>query len=207
MPRKVKGFSRVDSGDAHGWLVRIKRGDVTRSRFISDSTNGGKNKSKSVAQKVYQDWVAELPEPETAEDKLGKRNNSGVVGVHYSHDVDSRYPGCSYEYYIASWKTEDGKRRNVRFAISRWGKKGAFELACVAREMRSGDRATVEKEYEKRKKSGKLGVKKAAKKAPAKAAATKKTTKKAAVKKTAAKKAATKKKAVTKKKAAKKKKR
>ena len=201
MPRKVKGFSRVDSGDAHGWLVRIKRGDITRSRFISDSTNGGKTKSKAVAQKVYQDWVAELPEPETAEDKLGKRNNSGVVGVHYSHDVDSRYPGCSYEYYIASWKTEDGKRRNVRFAISRWGKKGAFELACIARELRTGDRATVEKEFEKR---GKKGGKAGAKKAPAKAATAKKTTKKAAVKKTAAKKAVTKKKTAKKKTAKKK---
>lgn len=192
MPRKVKGFSRVDSGDAHGWLVRIKRGDITRSRFISDSTNGGKSKSKAVAQKVYQDWVAELPEPETAEDKLGKRNNSGVVGVHYSHDVDSRYPGCSYEYYIASWKTDEGKRRNVRFAISRWGKKGAFDLACIARELRTGDRATVEKEYEKRGKKGvKAVAKKAAKNAPAKAATAKKTTKKT-VKKAAVKKTATK---------------
>ena len=150
MPRKVKGFSRVDSGDAHGWLVRIKRGDVKRSRFISDSTNGGKRKAKLVAEKVYQDWVNELPEPDTAEDKLGRRNASGVVGVHYSYDVDSRYPNCAYEYYIASWKTDDGKRQNVRFSISKWGKKVAFEMACLAREERTTNREKVYKLYEKR---------------------------------------------------------
>ena len=114
--RKVKGFSRVDSGEAHGWLVRIKRGDIKRSRFISDSTHGGKRKSKLVAEKVYQDWVKELPEPDTAEDKLGKRNASGVVGVHYSYDVDARYPNCAYEYYIASWENRrrTASERSVR---------------------------------------------------------------------------------------------
>ena len=149
MARKVKGFSRVDTGDAHGWLVRLKRGDIKRSKFLSDSTHGGKAKAKKAAEKVYKEWEAELPPPETAEDKLGKRNTSGVVGVHYSHDVDARYPNCSYEYYIASWKNEDGQRRNVRFAISKFGKKVAFELAKLAREMRTTDRDKVIAKYEK----------------------------------------------------------
>ena len=225
MPRKVKGYSRVDSGEAHGWLVRIKRGDIKRSRFISDSTHGGKKKSKAVAEQVYQEWADELPEPDTAEDKLGKRNSSGVVGVHYSYDVDARYPNCAYEYYIASWKTEDGRRQNVRFAISKWGKKVAFELACIARAERTTDREKVQKLHEKghdaakaspkkgataKKAAPKKAAKKAAPKKAAKKAAPKKAAKKAAPKK-AAKKAAPKKKAAKKaapkKKAAKKKKR
>lgn len=195
MARKVKGFSRVDSEVAHGWLVRIKRGDVKRSRFISDSTHGGKRKSQLAAQKVYEEWAAELPEPDTAEDKLGKRNSSGVVGVHYSHDVDTRYPNCAYEYYIASWKTPEGQRQNVRFAVSKWGKKMAFELACIARAERSNDREMVLKLHAKGKKAGakkagakkvakkKVATKKVAKKASAKKTATKKVTKKAAKKK------------------------
>ena len=215
MPRKVKGFSRVDSGEAHGWLVRIKRGDVRRSRFISDSTHGGKRKSKQVAEQVYQDWVQELPPPDTAEGKLGKRNASGVVGVHYSHDVDSRYPNCAYEYYIASWKTEDGRRQNVRFSISKWGKKVAFELACLAREERTTDRDKVERLYEKRnkkslKKKSASAKKKAApaakKKAPAKKSTAKKAPKKKASKKKAAKKTPAKSKAAPKKSASAKKK-
>lgn len=187
MPRNVKGFSRVDSGDAHGWLVRIKRGDVKRSRFISDSTHGGKRKSKLVAEQVYQEWVGELPEPDTAEDKLGKRNSSGVVGVHYSHDVDARYPNCAYEYYIASWKTDDGKRQNVRFAISKWGKKVAFELACIARVERTSDRDKVYKIYERntQQKPSQKSAKKSAKKV---AVAAKTKSKKVAAKKSAQKK-------------------
>jgi hypothetical protein len=178
--------------------VRIKRGDIKRSRFISDATHGGKNKSKKLAQQVYDEWVQELPEPDTAEDKLGKRNKSGVVGVHYSYDVDARYPGCAYEYYIASWKTDDGSRQNVRFAVSKWGKKAAFDLACIARELRTTDRSEIEQTYERR---GGKKKKVASKKKKAAAAPAKKTTKKKAA---SAKKKTTKKK-VTKKKAARKK--
>lgn len=185
MARKIKGFSRVESEQAQGWLVRIKRGDLKRSRFISDSANGGKRKSKLVAQKLYDEWVAELPEPETSEDKQNRRNSSGVVGVHYSKDVDARYPNCSYEYYIASWKTDDGRRQNIRFAVSKWGKKGAFKLACIAREERSTDRDKIAKIYGgKPKSSAKPAAKKAAKKkATKKKAAPKKATKKRVAKK------------------------
>ncbi len=197
MARKIKGFSRVDSGDAHGWLVRIKRGDIKRSRFISDATHGGKNKSKKLAEQVYEEWVKELPEPDTAEDKLGKRNTSGVVGVHYSYDVDARYPGCAYEYYIASWKTDDGTRQNVRFAVSKWGKKAAFDLACIARELRTTDRGKIEQAYERQGGKKKKTAVKSSKAAPA---AKKKTANKSA---TSAKKKVAKK--VTKKKTARKK--
>lgn len=191
MPRKIKGFSRVDSGDAHGWLVRIKRGDERKSKFVSDSTSGGKRKGQLIAQKIYEEWVAELPEPETAEGKIGARNSSGVVGVHYSYDVDDRYPNCAYEYYVASWKSDDGRRVNVRFAISKWGKTVAFKLACIARELKSRDREEVTRVYESQKKAGgnKTASKKVATKKPtAKEVAAKKPTKKRTAKKVARKK-------------------
>jgi hypothetical protein len=141
--RKIKGYSRVDSGDSHGWLVRIKRGDTRKSRFISDSTHGGKRKAMLVAKQVYEQWTAEMPEPDTSENKIGARNTSGVVGVHFSHDVDERYPGCEYDSYVASWLDEDGRRRNIRFSCSKYGKKGAFELACIARDKKLADRDKV----------------------------------------------------------------
>lgn len=154
MPRKIKGYSRVDSGDAHGWLVRIKRGDTQKSRFISDSTNGGKRKAMLVAKAIYEQWVNEMPPPKTSENKLGKRNKSGVVGVHHSHDVDERYPGCEYESYIASWLDDDGRRKNVRFSCNKYGD-DAFELACLAREKKLTDREKVIALYSRRKKTSK----------------------------------------------------
>lgn len=208
MPRKLKGYSRVDSetNNAHGWLVRIKRGEERRSRFISDSTHGGKRKSEKVAKAVYDEWVEELPEPETSLDKLGKRNTTGTVGVHHSWDQDNRFPNCKYESYVASWVDEDGKRRNIRFSINKYGKKAAFELACLCRQDRIRDRDSVIAAYEKKngplKKAGKSAAAKKA--APKKAAAKKAPAKKAPAKKAAPKKKAAKK-APAKKKAAKKK--
>ncbi len=142
MPRKIRGFARVESDKAVGWLVRIKRGETRRSRFIADKTYGGKRKAMLVAKKIYEDWVAEMPEPETSKDKVGVRNSTGVVGVHFSHDVDDRYPNCHYQSYIASWLDDKGSRRNVRFSCSKYGD-DAFALACIAREKRLADRNAV----------------------------------------------------------------
>lgn len=205
MPRKIKGFSRVESEDARGWLVRIKRGDIKRSRFVSDSSHGGKRKAQQEAQRIYAEWVKELPAPDTAEDKIGARNTSGVVGVHYSYDVDERYPNCAYEYYIASWKTKDGRRQNIRFAISKWGKKAAFELACIAREKRINDRDKIQAIYERQKGGKKKATPKTARKkvSPTKKKSTKKKVAKKTVKKAGIK-SAKKKKSAARKKTAKK---
>jgi hypothetical protein len=154
MARKPKGYSRVDSEDVHGWLVRIKRGDVRKSRFMSDSTYGGKRKSRDAAEKQYEDWLRELPQAATSHGKLSGRNTTGIVGVHFARDTDSRFPNCQYESYIASWLSEDGKRTKLGFSCNRYGA-DAFELACIAREKRLTDREKVVALMEKRKKSGK----------------------------------------------------
>ncbi len=149
MPRKIKGYSRVDSDDAHGWLVRIKRGDTRRSRFISDATHGGKRKSMLIAQQLYRDWTDELPEPETSAGKVGVRNSTGIVGVHFARDIDARYPSCVYESYVASWLNEDGRRRNVRFSCSKYGEDEARALAAIARQQQISDREKVESIFER----------------------------------------------------------
>jgi len=199
MARQPKGYSRVDSEDVHGWLVRIKRGDVRRSRFMSDSTYGGKRKSRDAAQQQYEEWTKEMPEPATSHDKLSVRNTTGVVGVHFACDTDSRFPNCQYESYIASWLADDGKRTKLGFSCSRYGD-DAFDLACIAREKRMTDREKVLALLERRKKTGAKSpakasaapkVAKTAKKKVAKQAAAKKTSsKKTSVKKTVTKQAA-----------------
>ena len=153
MPKKAtpKGFARVDSESTrtHGWLVRILRGTERRSQFFSDKTYGGKAKSKKRAEECYQAWVTEMAPPQSATNKVTKRNSSGIVGVHMSTESDARYPDCKYVSYIASWKTEDGKRRNIRFLINKYGKKAALALAKIAREKRIAERDKVIALYEK----------------------------------------------------------
>lgn len=153
MPKKAapKGFARVDSEatNTHGWLVRISRGAERRSRFFSDSSHGGKAKSKKLAEACYQEWVKEMSPPGSTRDKLTKRNGTGVVGVHLAKEVDSRYPTCQYVSYVASWLGDDGKRRNVRFLINRYGKKVALQLAALARKHQLSEREKVHALYEK----------------------------------------------------------
>lgn len=176
MPKKAspKGFARVDSEatQTHGWLVRILRGTERRSRFFSDKAHGGKAKSKKQAEECYQAWVAEMAPPLSAVNKVTKRNSSGTVGVHMATESDARYPDCKYVSYIASWKSEDGKRCNVRFLISKYGKKAAYTLAKIAREKKISDRdkliAIYEKTHGPLKLTRKVRTSKAAKKKPAK---------------------------------------
>jgi hypothetical protein len=153
VPKKSapKGFARVDSDatNTHGWLVRITRGSEKRSRFFSDSSHGGKAKSRKKAEACYQDWVKEMVAPASTRDKLTKRNATGVVGVHLAKEVDSRYPDCQYVSYVASWLGSNGKRRNVRFLVNKYGKKVALQLATIARKHQQADRERVYALYEK----------------------------------------------------------
>ncbi len=150
--KSSKGYSRVDSTvrNVHGWLVRIKRGKLRRSKFFSDATFGGKRKSLIHAKTEYQNWLAQLPPPSSSRGKLTSRNASGVVGVHFSSDTDGRYPNCRYESYIASWKGENGKRTNLRFSCNKYGKQMAFQLACIARELLTTDRDKIVTTYNRR---------------------------------------------------------
>ncbi len=199
--RQPRGYSRVDSHKthAHGWLVRIRRGGKMKSRFISDAAHGGKRKAQAVAAEVYANWSAEMPPMETCVDKMSVRNATGVVGVHFANDADSRYPNCSYESYIASWMDESGKRTKLGFSCNKYGKQ-AFELACIARENRLTDRDKVIAIMERRQKTpssrGKLS---GARKAAQDTQAPKPTSKQGAAKKKPAKKKPAKKKPAKKK--------
>lgn len=53
-------------------------------------------------------------------------NKTGVTGVSYCQT-----PGK--ESYVASWMTEDGKYKNNRFSVSKYGKDEAFKLAVNKR--------------------------------------------------------------------------
>jgi len=77
-------------------------------------------------------------------DKVTKRNATGAVGVHLATETDARYPDCQYVSYVASWMTEGGKRRNIRFLVSKYGKKAALTLAKLARQKQLADRESAE---------------------------------------------------------------
>lgn len=144
------GASRVDrpQNGAVGWLMRIRRGDVFVQEFFSDAAWGGKRASQRAARERYQELTASLPAAKTSEGAMSKRNSSGVVGVRLAREGTSA-SGAPRESYVASWR-ENAKDRTVRFSCSLFGKRKAFQLASLARELRSTDRAALVEEHKAR---------------------------------------------------------
>lgn len=134
------GTSRVDrpANGAVGWLMRIRRGETFVQEFFSDGAHGGKRASQRAARERYQELAASLPPPRTSEGVKSSRNSSGVVGVRLARE-GTNAAGEPRESYVASWR-ENGRDRTVRFACATFGKRKAFQLACIAREMRTTDR-------------------------------------------------------------------
>ncbi len=177
-----KGITRfeLETGHTYGFMVRISRQGKQVNQFFSDKSYGGKKKAKAAAEARYQELVKELGPANTRPTKnvLTHRNSTGRVGVHVAHSKESRWPGCEYWAYCASWITEDGKRCKISFSWNKYGKKKAWELACLAREKELPTREAVEKLYEKME-----GTKPTKKKGATKAVAAKPAKKKGAKKK------------------------
>ena len=167
---KPTGASRVDrpANGAVGWLMRIRRGDTFVQEFCSDAAHGGKRAAQRAARDRYAELAATLPAPKTSEGALSVRNSSGVVGVRLAKE-GTNAAGEPRESYVASWR-DNGRDRTVRFSCAAFGKRKAFQLASLARELRTTDRDTLLAQLSANRKAGKPAP---AKKAPAKKAAKK----------------------------------
>ena len=150
-----RGITRYDIEDqgTYGFMVRISREGNHINEFFSDKNNGGKRKALESARKRYRQLKRKLPPPQTTKGVRTRRNRSGVVGVHLAK-CESVY-GEEYSSYCASWKTTNGKRSKLSFSFKKYGKKKAWELACLSREIESSDRKKIEALYKKAKKANK----------------------------------------------------
>ena len=155
MNKAFKGITRIDyEGVAtRGWMVRITRDGIRKQQFFNDRALGGKAKSLRAAKECYALWVAAAGPVKTTRNQKTSRNSSGKVGVHLVRNVDARWVNAESFGYCASWVLEDGTRQKLSFAWKRYGKKMAWELACLAREKELTDRGIVIAGFEK--KSGK----------------------------------------------------
>lgn len=152
MTKALKGITRIEyEGVAtRGWMVRITRAGVRKQQFFNDRSYGSKAKSLKAAKECYADWAASAAPIKTTRNQKTSRNSSGKVGVHLVRNVDARWENAESFGYCASWVTDDGARQKLSFAWKRYGKKVAWELACLAREKELNDRAKVIALFEKR---------------------------------------------------------
>ncbi len=150
-----RGITRydIDEQGTYGFMMRISRGGEHINEFFSDKNYKGKNKALAAARARYAELKAKLPPPKTTKGVKTSRNQSGVVGVHLA--VCESIYGEEYSSYCTSWKTQSGQRSKLSFSFKKYGKKKAWELACLARELESTDREKIESLHAKRSKGKK----------------------------------------------------
>jgi len=138
------GITRFDIDERHGYMVRIRRNGNQINEYFSDKKLGGKRKALTAAKERHAQLVEELGPAENAtKNLLTNRNTTGKVGVHVAHSYETRWANNEYFAYCASWKETDGARKKINFSWSLYGKKEAFELACLARDKELTDRDAV----------------------------------------------------------------
>ena len=122
--KAMKGISRIDSKNTHGWYVRIYgNGGVYTSKLFSDRQYGNKQEALKNARifRDHEQMVADLnkkdmrkPNQTPFYQKAPKNNTSGILGV---HEVNTVIKGRKTRYFQATW-TEDKKPRSKKFYVT-----------------------------------------------------------------------------------------
>ncbi len=133
-PASMRGISRIDSGNTHGWFVRAYRSGKTHSKFFSDLKNGGKPQALALARDYRDQLQSKLGPPAPRSYRLmrvNRNNTTGVIGVSRTRRVAP--DGVVRYYFTVSWRPEPNEARNRSFSIQSLGEKKAFALACKFR--------------------------------------------------------------------------
>ncbi len=134
-----KGISRIDCPERKtvGWYVRVRLGNVTKSKFISDKAHGGKESALERAVECRNQLEQELGKPRTDWVVVGEnpRNKSGIVGVRRAVKKYKGKDGKIYlnEVYEVSWNAGREKRGRTSVSITKYGEAAAFRRACAIR--------------------------------------------------------------------------
>lgn len=152
MSRKVKGVTRQEVAEksSAGWMMRIQRQKILTQEYFSDGVYGSKNKARLAAEARYQELVKILPAPTPIGASKSVRNSSGKVGVRLAVSKGRSENANSLSSYVAFWR-ENGVDRTIQFGCVKFGKRGAFRRAGIARDLMSVDRELIEKEFKRSK--------------------------------------------------------
>ena len=149
--KAMKGISRIDSRNTHGWYVRIYgNGGVYTSKLFSDRQYGNKQKALESARifRDHEQMVADLNKKDMRKlgqlpfyQKAPKNNASGIVGV---HEVNTVTNGRKIRYFQATW-TEDKKPRSKKFYVTQT--RTADDARLMAIEYRKNKEAELREKW------------------------------------------------------------
>lgn len=121
----------------HGWYVRVRLNNETRSKFFSDKLHGGKDEALGKAVECRNQLEKEMGKPRTDWVVVGKnpRNTTGVVGVRRTIKKHKGKDGKVYlnEVYEVSWNAGREKKGRTSVSIKKYGEAAAFRRACAIR--------------------------------------------------------------------------
>jgi hypothetical protein len=122
--KKMKGISRIDSKNTHGWYVRIYADSgVFTSKLFSDRLYGSKDNAlkNAIAFRDHNQMVADIHKAQSPRkarkpyfERPAKNNTSGIVGV---NEVKTTMKGREVHYFQSTW-SEDGKPRSKKFYVN-----------------------------------------------------------------------------------------
>lgn len=153
---KPIGVTRIADarGRGHGWMVRITRTGVTTHKWFADGQHGGTAKAKRAAHKHYRALEKSAAPLAPIKNRKTSRNKTGKVGVRLCDGIDRRKANVHrYLSYVAFWTGKNGRACTIGFSFNKYGEKMAFALASIARDSESRDRAWIEQEFNRQKRS------------------------------------------------------
>ncbi len=134
-----KGVSRIDSPQKrmHGWYVRVRFDNETKSKFLSDKVYGGTEAALQKAVECRNELEREMGKPRTDWVIVGKnpRNPNGIAGVRRAVKKYKGKDGTIYlnEVYEVSWNAGRDKKGRTSVSIKKYGEAAAFRRACGIR--------------------------------------------------------------------------
>ena len=133
----MKGISRMDSRNTHGWFVRVYRDGKVHSKMFSDGVHGGREKALEIALKYKEEYERKHP-PSAINQRLRlkplKNNKTGVSGISETFGRAQGNRGKKMPCFCVSWVPAPYKPRSKKFYFSKYGdRESAFEAALEFR--------------------------------------------------------------------------
>ena len=129
-------IARIDHGGTHAWEVKFDRQEGYHSKTFTDAKYGGCHNSLAAARRHRDQKENQYggPSQRIHAHTRDRRNNTGVIGV--SHYRVKRFGFRRGDYWAEGYRARWGSEKSERtksYSFSRYGKKRAYELACLAR--------------------------------------------------------------------------
>ncbi len=113
-----------------GWRVSVTRHGEVFTRYFSDRQFGSMKKSQEAAQKCLTAFLAKLDSAPLVSTRRKPTGKQIGVSEHTVTKSGGKDPKVSW---VASWPETDGRRKIVRFPVSKFGARKAKQLAIDAR--------------------------------------------------------------------------